>query len=354
MYHTSLEKIDKILIKSGNIDLLMKNRIIKYGADLLRKGEVVAFPTETVYGLGADATREGAVEKIFVAKGRPQDNPLIVHIGSFEQLSGLIDGKLPTYVEKLLKRYWPGPLTIVTKKSKTLPMMTTAGLDTVAIRMPDHPVARALILASNLPIAAPSANLSGSPSPTRADHVYADLNKKIPLIIDGGPTKIGLESTVVDVRDDKPVILRPGGLSREEISSFLGFEVQLAENIKKPLSPGIKYRHYSPETPLTLIKNINDKLLNQLIEDYKGKRLAFVLTSESIDRISNKSGIEIIEIGSRFNPELIANRLFALLRKLDKKDFDQIFIEAIPEKGIGEAVMNRIYKAVRKNVLELN
>ncbi|MFP4017117.1 MAG: L-threonylcarbamoyladenylate synthase, partial [Halanaerobiales bacterium] len=254
-YNTELYKIDYSLIEDNDLEALKEHPAVKKAAELIRSGELVAFPTETVYGLGADASNETAVERIYLAKGRPQDNPLIVHIASLKQLEIITQGNLSTLVEKLIDKFWPGPLTIILDKNGVIPDRTTAGLGSVAVRMPAHPLARALIEAAGKPIAAPSANISGAPSPTRALHVMNDLKGRIPLILDGGSSWVGVESTVIDVSGDKIIILRPGGVSREEIektiasTNSLAVEVQFSSSlsgkdstsIEKPRSPGMKY-----------------------------------------------------------------------------------------------------------------
>ena len=349
-YHTVIEELPHELVRDNQHELLLRERAIRLAADLLRQGELIAFPTETVYGLGADATRSEAVAQIFLAKGRPQDNPLIVHIAREEQLKQIIADPLPSLAEKLIKFFWPGPLTIIFNKNEAIPPVTTAGLDSVAVRMPAHPVARALITAAGIPLAAPSANLSGTPSPTLATHVWADLQGRIPLIIDGGPARIGIESTVVDLRDQTPLILRPGGLSREELEAVLGLELEVAAEITadedKPLSPGMKYRHYSPTTPLFLDNFDRTEQLAELSEQYRGKRIALVVTAETarwLEHLAND--FKVVVMGSRYNPEKIAANIFAILRELDRLNLDKIIVEMIPETGIGMAVMNRLHRA---------
>ncbi len=380
-FNTELCKVDYNLIKKNKIAELIKHPVIKNAADLLKQGQLVAFPTETVYGLGADATNEEAVDKIYLAKGRPQDNPLIVHIASFKQLEDIICGELSKMVRILIDNFWPGPLTIIFNKDKMIPYRTTAGLDSVAVRMPSHPLTRALIEVSGLTIAAPSANRSGKPSPTRATHVLHDLQGRIPYIIDGGPTWVGLESTVIDVRDDKVKILRPGGISRERIMEVLSidensnysnndsskdsnvdskkeisletkkdtkenmqFEVDQNLNTEKPISPGMKYRHYSPETPLFIIED--QQALKRLIDKGINNNIGIVLSDESYTKYhSQLTDVNTIKMGSRTEADIIAARLFDILRSLDDLCLKQVYIEAIPEEGIGEAVMNRLYKA---------
>lgn len=320
-------------------------------AELLKKGEVVGLPTETVYGLAADAKNPAAVKKIFKAKGRPQDNPLIVHIAQISQLQELISQDISDKAEKLISEFWPGPLTIIFPKNKNVPTETSAGLDTIAVRMPAHPLMLAVIEKSKLALAAPSANTSGFPSPTRATHVYNDLKGKIPLILDGGFCHFGVESTVIDTRGDKLKVLRPGGISREEISSFLGEEVILAAELKdqKVLSPGMKYRHYAPQKKLYIF-NFSDKIsvLKQALKKADSKKIAIITARESefeTEDLSNKK-IKFLKVFSHTQPEELAQNLFDLLRKLDNNEnIAEIYIEELESAGIGEAVMNRIYKA---------
>jgi len=330
---------------------LKEDAAVIEAAELLKKGEVVGLPTETVYGLAADAKNPAAVKKIFKAKGRPQDNPLIVHISQKSQLQGLIRADISDKAEKLMSEFWPGPLTIIFPKSKNVPTETSAGLDTIAVRMPAHPLMLAVIEKSKMALAAPSANTSGFPSPTRASHVYNDLKGKIPLILDGGFCHFGVESTVIDTRGDKIKVLRPGGISRKEISHFLGEKVILAAELKdkKVLSPGMKYRHYAPQKKLYIF-NFSDKIsvLKQAFKKAESKKVAIITARESkfkTEDISNKK-IEFLKVFSHTQPEELAQNLFDLLRKLDDDDnIAEIYIEELEAAGIGEAVMNRIYKA---------
>jgi len=355
-YNTSIVKIPKNLLIENNIEKIIKLPVFIKAKKLLNKGELVAFPTETVYGLGADASNSNAVKKIFKTKGRPQDNPLIVHIANFEQFEKVKDNnfKLDDDLYKILSTFWPGPLTVILPKSKLIADRTTANLETVGIRMPSHPVALSLIESSNIPLAAPSANLSGFPSPTRAHHVYEDLKDKISLIIDGGPCEVGVESTIIKIEDEEIIILRPGGISREELANISKRKVKnniSDNNVKKkaPLAPGMKYKHYSPKTKLILYKSNFKNLFNYILKN-SNKKMALVMTKESIDELKSKetfdlSNVEFVEIGSLEDMKNIANKLFYILRKLDNDEIDIIIVEKIPEKGIGEAVMNRVYKA---------
>ena len=360
---TRTVQIPNKLVEQGNITVLKERPEIKEGAVLLKKGEVVAFPTETVYGLGADATNSSAVAKIFKAKGRPQDNPLIVHIGSRDQLDQLVKGEISEDVESLVKAFWPGPLTVILPKNNTIPERTTAGLNTVGIRMPSHPVALALIQAVGSPLAAPSANSSGYPSPTRAEHVLDDLSGLIPYIIDGGGCEVGVESTVILVGGNQPTILRPGGITREEIERVLEKRVLMSgdhsndeSKISTPISPGVKYRHYSPSTPVKLVEPINRENIDNflgIIEEAEDEKLGLVLTRESklilekklSKRLNLSEKVKLIAMGSRQNPEQIAQNIFAILRELDNKDNELIIVESVIEAGLGEAIMNRLHKA---------
>lgn len=353
MYNTELIKIKDSLIKNRSIAKIAETTAIKKAAQYLLNNEVVAFPTETVYGLGANALEKQAVMKIFKAKGRPTDNPLIAHIADKEQLPILIEGDVPSIAEKLINEFWPGPLTLIFNKSKKMPHVTTAGLDTVAVRMPSHPVALALISTVNLPLAAPSANSSGFPSPTRAQHVYNDLNGKIPLIVDGGICNIGVESTVIEIEENNLNILRPGGITREMIKELIGdsYHVKMADTaeVNRPKSPGMKYKHYAPHTPLWIFNNKNklEELLNEY--DINNENTLVILSSETLSRI-NESPIktDIKNMGTMDNLKYIAQNLFNFLREADQKNYELVLIEEVPNKDIGEAVMNRLKKAAVK------
>jgi L-threonylcarbamoyladenylate synthase len=336
---------------SSFLEKLKQDKTVAEAAELLQKGEIVGLPTETVYGLAADALNPKAVKKIFRAKGRPQDNPLIVHIAQKEQLQQLISGDISEKAEKLMSKFWPGPLTIIFSKNEIVPVETSAGLDTIAVRMPAHPLILAVIEKSGLALAAPSANTSGFPSPTRACHVHNDLKGKIPLILDGGSCQVGVESTVIDIRSSRVKVLRPGGISREELSQFLGEEVVLASDLKdkKVLSPGMKYRHYAPRKKLYVF-NFQDKnsVLKQALKTAERKKVAIITARESkfaAEELADKK-IELLRVFSHSQPEELAQKLFYLLRKLDADDsIAEIYIEELNSAGIAEAVMNRIDKA---------
>ncbi|MDY6329328.1 MAG: L-threonylcarbamoyladenylate synthase [Lachnospiraceae bacterium] len=340
---TILRKVDV-----DNIDM----EVIKEASDILHAGDMVAFPTETVYGLGADALDEMASKKIYAAKGRPSDNPLIVHVANEQQILPLVK-EIPESARKLMKAFWPGPLTIIFNKSDVVPYGTTGGLDTVAIRMPNHKVALTLIEESNVAIAAPSANTSGRPSPTTAKHVMDDLNGKISMVIDGGEVGIGIESTIVDVTGDIPMILRPGYINKKMLEEVVG-EVTIDKAILgpvspdlKPKAPGMKYKHYAPKADFTMFDGDIDKVadrINELAEAYikKGYKVGIISSTESKDRY--KYG-EVISIGSRNNEISISKNLYKVLREFDDKQVDYILGETFRSEELGQAIMNRLLKA---------
>ncbi|KKK37962.1 tRNA threonylcarbamoyladenosine biosynthesis protein [Mesobacillus campisalis] len=319
---------------------------ITQAAEMLKQNEVVALPTETVYGLGGNAESDDAVEKIFSAKGRPGDNPLIIHIADEKQLEGFV-AEVPEQARKLMKAFWPGPLTLVLeKKEGRLSELATAGLATVAVRMPDHPVALAVIEATGLPIAAPSANLSGRPSPTTARHVADDLEGRIAGIVDGGPTGVGVESTVVDCTAEVPVILRPGGVTREQLEEVVGevsADPALADPEQAPKSPGMKYRHYAPNAPLYLVDG-NAAEIQELVNEKRaqGLKVGVMTTEENAGRYKADS---IFACGRRSEPESVAENLYDTLRAFNESSVDIIFGEVFEETGVGAAIMNRLTKA---------
>ena len=305
-----------------------------------------------MYGLGADATNAEAVLSIFKAKGRPADNPLIVHIYDIAQMDHLC--AVPDEAIPLMEAFWPGPLTMLFNKYPLIPDEVTAGLSTVAVRMPSHPVAVALLRACGLPVAAPSANSSGKPSPTLASHVMEDLHGKIPLILDGGPCEVGVESTVLDLCHGTPTILRPGGITREMLESVLHAPVALAGSILRPLkadekalSPGMRYKHYAPKATVTLVEGTDEKVISRLRllwqqETSSGKKACVLCFSEHMELLQDCSPHDI---GSRNRMEDIAHRLFQTLRQLDEEGMESVFSEVVPPEGIGLAVMNRLGRA---------
>lgn len=316
--------------------------------DLLNDGETVAFPTETVYGLGADATKETAVRKIFEAKGRPQDNPLIVHIGDKKDIHSFTMN-IPKLAMECMDAFWPGALTLVLPlKPNTLAENVTAGLDTVGVRMPEHPVALELLRRLKKPVAAPSANRSGKPSPTQAVHVLHDLKGKIPLIVDGGTTGIGLESTVLDVTTDKPTILRPGGVTKEMLEKVIGpvNEAKLTDKAEAPRAPGMKYAHYAPDAPVYLIEaSIIEvqKAVESIHSDHK--KVALIAS----DLYSESNADYFFTLGKENQLEDAAHLLYEALRKCDESDADLVLVPAFPKHGVGSAIMNRLEKAAKGN-----
>ncbi len=332
--------------------------LIQSAVKLILNGKVVAFPTETVYGLGANAFDAEAVKKIFEAEQRPPDNPLIVHISSPKMLEECVI-EIPEKVKPLLDYFWPGALTILFQKSEKIPDVVTAGLPTVAIRMPSHPIAKALIEKSNVPIAAPSANASGRPSPTTAAHVLHDLNGRIPMIINGGPTYIGVESTVIDVQQDPPMILRPGGITKEQLQEFLP-DIEVYEKTKDqgeleqhPPTPGMKYRHYAPIAEVIVFEGPTKDMLEQISPWIQEKldanrKVGVIHTQRSIiypHTFHGDPNFKYYPLGDEDHPEVIARGIFKAMRDLDDQRVDRIIIEGITEKKEGLAVMNRVRKA---------
>lgn len=334
-------------------------------AQVLKSGGLVAFPTETVYGLGANALDTHAVEGIFRAKGRPSDNPLIVHIADTKDINTLA-GTVPIVVPLLMDTFWPGPLTLVMPKSEKIPPIITAGLDTVGIRIPSHPIALALIRKAGIPIAAPSANSSGRPSPTLAKHVMEDLAGKVDIIIDGGSTNVGVESTVLDTTSEPPVILRPGGVTMEQLQRLLGkvdsdptLNMADSGNIS-PRSPGMKYRHYAPNAALLLLQGPIERVaaeISRRAELYhkEGGSVGILATEETaaLYEPSLYSYCKILSLGSRKNPESLAANLFRCLRDFDQNGVSFVLAETPEISGIGQAVMNRLLKASGGNLIIL-
>jgi L-threonylcarbamoyladenylate synthase len=342
-------------INENDIDI----EIIKKAAEVIKSGGTVVFPTETVYGLGANALSAEACQKIFEAKGRPQDNPLIVHVADFD-VSKYVK-YVPDNAKRLMEAFWPGPLTIIMPKSDTIPEKVTGGLDSVAIRMPENKTARKLIELAGVPIAAPSANTSGRPSPTTIEHCIEDLKGKVNMIIGGEKCEVGLESTVVDTTGDSVVILRPGGVTKEMLESVVG-EVLIDPAIMNkpskdlvPKSPGMKYRHYAPKAPVTIVKGELDNIvtyINNRTREFEsnGYRVGVMATEENFENYSSKYKLSI---GSRKHLGIIAANLFDCLREFDKIDVNYIFAEGFSEEGLGLAIMNRLKKAAAYNVVEV-
>ncbi len=345
---TKIEIIKDCLIDAGKLQI---------AGQIIREGGLVAFPTETVYGLGADALNADASKKIYEAKGRPSDNPLIVHIAEYSSLEK-ISRKVPPAAKKLSDAFWPGPLTVIIEKNEKVPFETTGGMNTVAVRMPDHPIALALIRESGGYIAAPSANTSGRPSPTLAEHVAEDMNGKIPMILDGGAVGIGIESTIVDLTEEIPMILRPGYITQDMLEKVIG-EVRMdpgiiaSDSLSKPKAPGMKYKHYAPKADLVLvdgeeaqvIEKINELIAAAIAE---GKRVGVICTDES--RTGYQAG-QIVSIGKRNDEEAIAQHLYKILREFDDMDVDLIYSESFATPRMGQAIMNRLLKAAGHQVI---
>lgn len=335
------------------------NLILQEAGRILREGGLVAFPTETVYGLGADALNEKAAEKIYAAKGRPSDNPLIVHIAEREDVSR-IAAEISEDAGKIMKAYWPGPLTLIFQKTDAVPQGTTGGLDTVAVRMPDHELARALIREGGGYVAAPSANTSGRPSPTSAEHVREDLWGKVDMILDGGDTKIGIESTILDVSVTPPMILRPGAITRQMLEAVVG-QVEVDQTVfsgdtkEAPKAPGMKYRHYAPKAEMTVlygeIHKVMEEINRRVDEDIsRGKKAGIIATEESCSGYRN--GV-VKSIGMRQDEATIAGGLYRVLREFDAEGIDCIYSEAFESEGIGSAIMNRLLKAAGHHIIKL-
>ncbi|MBS5080295.1 MAG: L-threonylcarbamoyladenylate synthase [Clostridiales bacterium] len=332
---------------------------IRKAGEILKNGGLVAFPTETVYGLGANALDERAAARIYEAKGRPSDNPLIVHIAEMADLYG-IAAEVPQKAEALAKAFWPGPLTMIFKKNDIVPYGTTGGLDTVAVRMPRHELACALIRAGGGYIAAPSANTSGRPSPTKASHVEEDLSGKIDMIIDGGSVGIGLESTIVDMSEDTPTILRPGYINREMLEEVIG-PVQVDRALLKddasihPKAPGMKYKHYAPKANLIILEgeeqNVISKINELIQQEIQCGGSPGVIASD--ETAGAYTGGMIKSIGTRNDELSIAQNLYGILREFDELEVTQIFSEAFETPKMGQAIMNRLMKAAGHQIIKV-
>ena len=332
----------------------------------IRSGGLVAFPTETVYGLGGNGLDRTASGRIYAAKGRPSDNPLILHIARREDLLPLVKA-VPSAADRLMDAFWPGPLTLIFRKNAVVPDETTGGLDTVAVRMPSHPAATAFLLAAGVPVAAPSANLSGRPSPTSAEHVRADMDGRIEMILDGGPCDIGLESTIVDVTEEVPVILRPGYIGLAALRELLG-EIRVdpavlsrpSEEIR-PKAPGMKYRHYAPQAEMLLVEGPAGAVEDYIAEQCLGEetlRCGVLCSTESAPHYRarfEKAGrrLPVFPLGSLKQDEEIARHLFAALREVDRIGLDRVYTEAFRDGPLAEAIMNRLKKAAGYRIIEI-
>ena len=353
-YNTGMKTIIEQINKTH-----MNRDVIEKAGDILKKGGLVAFPTETVYGLGADALNEEAAQKIYAAKGRPSDNPLIVHIADMEALDRITE-EVPEAAQKAAEAFWPGPLTMILKKSREVPKGTTGGLDTVAVRMPDHEIAREIIREGGGYIAAPSANTSGRPSPTEAGHVASDMEGRIDMIIDGGAVEIGVESTILDMTVIPPMILRPGAVTEEMLEELIG-EVDVDKTLidpdskKAPKAPGMKYRHYAPKAELVVVDGRIEAVvdeINRLAKEKEeaGSKVGIIGTQETVGRY--KAG-NIKCIGTRTDESTIASHLYGILREFDSDGAEFIYSEAFTAEGLGSAVMNRLLKAAGHRVIHV-
>ena len=321
--------------------------VMRRAGALLRAGSLVAFPTETVYGLGADALNEEAARKIYAAKGRPSDNPLIIHIADMEALDGIVR-TVPEEAKALAGAFWPGPLTMIFHKKDCVPMGTTGGLATVAVRMPSDEIARELIRQGGGYIAAPSANVSGRPSPTTAGHVYEDMKGRIPMILDGGPVRIGLESTIVDLTEDCPVILRPGYITLSMVREVTG-RARVDQGLiredspVRPKAPGMKYRHYAPKADLLIVEGPMERVVAYINERCAAPGRTGVICTEETRGCYPRGDVKCI--GSRRDELSIASHLFRVLREFDADGVDRIYSESFASPGLGQAIMNRLLKA---------
>ena len=335
-------------------------RVMEEAGQLITAGELVAFPTETVYGLGGDALRPEAAAKIYAAKGRPSDNPLIVHIADFSDMER-VAREVPQQARKLADAFWPGPLTMIVWKSDAVPAATTGGMDTVAVRMPNHPVALELIRKSGCLIAAPSANTSGRPSPTEAQHVAEDLSGRIAMILDGGPVGIGIESTIIDLTEETPMVLRPGYITPKMLSEVLGEEVVMdpgiiaADDTRKPKAPGMKYKHYAPKADMVIVEGDEDAVVDRINELVSSKRAdgiksAVIATEETKERYDADV---VLCVGRRSDEDAIAQHLYRILRECDELDVGEIYSESFQTPRIGQAIMNRLLKAAGHTVIQV-
>lgn len=346
-----MKKIDtEVFDLNKDVSEAEKKRAIARCGEIIRNGGTVVFPTETVYGLGANALNSDAVKKIFEAKGRPQDNPLIVHISRFDMVNDLVE-TVPEKAKQLADAYWPGPMTMIMKRAAVIPDTVTAGLDTAGIRFPSHKVAQAFIAAADCPIAAPSANISGRPSPTRGQHVIEDMMGKVDAILIADESDVGLESTVIDMTSDTPTVLRPGGITVDDIKKVIG-DVAVSPNATKPIipkevrSPGMKYKHYAPKGDMVIVRGSQRQIVDKINTAVKklggGTKTAILATDETMDQYHK--GL-IVSLGSRDNPAEMSHNLFDCLRSFDEMGVTHIFAEDIEMSNDTLALINRLYKA---------
>ena len=347
--------METVIVRMNENDI--NENEIKKMAEILKKGETVIFPTETVYGLGANALDGEAAKKIYEAKGRPSDNPLIVHIAHKNEIENITEG-VTEKARMVIDKFWPGPITVILNKKNIIPDVTSGGLDTVAVRMPSNKIANALIDAAGIPIAAPSANISGRPSPTRAEHVYNEMNGRVSGIIMGGDCNFGLESTVVDFTGEFPMILRPGSITREMLQEVVGSvdldpSLEKKEDNIKAKAPGMKYKHYSPKADVYIIrgekKNTAEKM-NELSKanSEKGIKTGIICMSDIAEKVGAD---EIIDLGDTY--EKVGANLFDALIQMDERGADVVYSEAFSTEGVGQAIMNRLLKSAAYKIIEV-
>lgn len=355
--------METIIVKINNLE--KDKKYIKQAGEIIKSGGLVGFPTETVYGLGADALNAEAAAKIYAAKGRPSDNPLIAHIADISMLKPLVR-EIPKKAESLMEQFWPGPMTLIFEKSDMVPKGTTGGLNTVAIRMPDNDIARALISASGTSVAAPSGNLSGRPSPTIAEHMIDDMDGRIDMIIDGGMVGMGLESTIVDVTCEPPMILRPGFITKEMLEKVIGtveYDKAIFEKPSdgvKPKAPGMKYRHYAPAGEFVMYQGASEAVAGEIIRQAEAKseegyKVGIITTEQHKSLYAGIDGenIEVVTMGDEEQLETIANNLYKVLRDFDKNNTEYIYGETFAENDLGKAIMNRLTKAAGYHIISV-
>ena len=344
----------KTLILHMN-ETMMDDTLLIQAAEAIQANQTVILPTETVYGLGANALSSEAVDKIFIAKGRPQDNPLIVHVSNMDMLR-LCVKEIPPQAQALMHAFWPGPLTLILEKSDLIPNNVSAGLSSVGVRMPDHPIALKLIEMAKTPIAAPSANRSGKPSPTSAQHVLDDMQGRVDVIIAADQSRIGLESTVLDMTQTVPTILRPGGVTLSQLQSILPevrIDPQIHHIVESPRSPGMKYAHYAPQAKMLMVRGIHAHVVKKIIQqldEHKHLKSAIICAEENINDYPNH---RCLSLGSLRNPAFMAAQLFTVLRTCDDLELEYVITEAFDEEEMGLALMNRLKKAVAYQIIDV-
>lgn len=352
-----VKRMDTKIFKINENSLDLADAELHLAGETVRRGGLVVFPTETVYGLGADGTNADACKRIYEAKGRPSDNPLIIHIASPADAEDFVYTSELYY--RLAERFMPGPLTVIMRAKDTVPMETRAGLPTVAVRCPENAIARRLIQLSGVPIAAPSANLSGSPSPTNAEHVIADMQGRVDIILDGGACSFGLESTIVKIEDDNTLtLLRPGKITPEELSEFA--DVKIAESVtaalregERVLSPGMKYKHYAPKSPVALLSGEISAIRAFLQNEARYQKIAYISYTEDIPMLSEVDNLKLYDLGGRDDAIAQSRNLFSLLRATDEGCFDRVYAPKPKARGVYLAIYNRLIRAAAHEIIDL-